>query len=53
MSLMVDLDMDTVVVGEPKAIGMGPVSSIVSCRDPHNKMYSVFLVVDSPLDEVE
>ena len=53
MALVVGLGMDMLVVGEHKVVGMEPVLGIVSCWDPHNRMYSVLLAVDSPLDELK
>ena len=50
---MVGLDMDTVVVGEHRVVVARPVLDIVSCWDPCDMMYSVLLVVDSPLDELK
>ena len=51
MAFVVDLDMDMLVVGEHRLVGVGPVLDIVSCEDPHNMMCLVFQAVDSPLDE--
>ena len=53
MTLVVGLGMDMAVVREDRLVVMGPVLCIVSCWDPHNRMYSVFLAVDSPLDELQ
>ena len=47
------MDMAIVVVGGHKVVVMGLFLGIVSCWEPHNMMYSVLLVVDSPLDELE
>ena len=44
--------MTLVVVGEYRVVVMGPVLGIVSCWDPRNRMYSVLLTMDSPLDEL-
>ena len=52
-ALVVGLGMDTLVVGECRAIGMGLVLGIVSCWDPRNRMYSLLLAMDSPLDELK
>ena len=50
---MVGLGTRMLVVGEHRAVGMGPVLGIVSHWEPHNRMYLVLLAMDSPLDEVE
>ena len=52
MAFVVDLDMDMLVVGEHRLVGLGPVLDTISCEDPHNIMCSVHLVMDSPLDEI-
>ena len=51
MAFVVELDMDMLVVGEHRLVGLGPVLGTVSCKDPHNKRCLVFQAVDSPLDE--
>ena len=51
MTFVVDLDMDVLVVGECRLVGIGLVLGTVSCEDPQNMMYLVFHAVDSPLDE--
>ena len=52
MAFVVDSDMDMLIVGEHRAVGIGPALGIVSCEDPHNMMCLVFHVVDSTLDEI-
>ena len=52
MTLVVDLGMDMVVVGEHKVV-VGQVLGIVSCWDPCNMMYLMLLTVDSPLDKLK
>ena len=53
MAFVVDLDMDMLVVGAHRLVGIGPVLDTISCEDPHNMMCSVLLVMDSSLDEIE
>ena len=53
MAFVVDLDMDKLVVGENRAVRIGPILGIVSCWDPRNRMYSMLLAMDSPLDELK
>ena len=53
MAFVVELDINMLAVGEHRAIGIGPVLGIVSHWDPHNRMCSVRLMVDSSLDAIE
>ena len=51
MACVVDLDMYNLVVEDCRLVGVGLVSSTISCEAPQNRMCLVFHVVDSPLDE--
>ena len=53
MVRVVDLDMDMLVVGEHRLIGMGPILGIASHWDPRNRMCLMHLGVDSSLDAIE
>ena len=52
MAFVVDLDVERLVVGVHRLVGLGPVLDTVSCEDPQNMMCLVFHAVDSPLDEI-
>ena len=52
MVCVVGLDVDVLVVGDCRLVGLEPVLDTFSCEDLHNKMCLVFHAVDSPSDEI-